>query len=124
MNERVLAVLALRCVDEVIIGAPWDTTKEVCQTLKCRYVVQGQTSVGKQYTNYSDPNEYPKEEKIHMIVETHNSFTLNTILERLLQDYPIHLEGFKKKTVRQENYYNNQLEGGSIVTKDVIATDD
>uniref|UniRef100_A0A453KCY4 ethanolamine-phosphate cytidylyltransferase n=1 Tax=Aegilops tauschii subsp. strangulata TaxID=200361 RepID=A0A453KCY4_AEGTS len=41
LHERSLSVLACRYVDEVIIGAPWDISKDMITTFNISLVVQG-----------------------------------------------------------------------------------
>ena len=125
LNERVLSVLALRCVDEVIIGAPWGITKEICKTLKCECVAEGHVTTD-QITAKSlpDPNEYPKSQGLYTVITPETNFTLNTILDRLRDSYEPYLNVYQKKVVRQEDYYNTQLDDAINHTSDVKATDD
>lgn len=41
LQERVLCVLALKYVDEVIIGAPWQVTENMIKQFNISYVVTG-----------------------------------------------------------------------------------
>jgi len=41
LQERVLSVLAMRYVDEVIIGAPWKVTEHLIKSLNVSLVVEG-----------------------------------------------------------------------------------
>merc|ERR1719208_628135 len=45
LHERVLSVLAYRCVDEVVIGAPYAVTAELMDHFNISLVVHGRTNV-------------------------------------------------------------------------------
>jgi len=124
LNERVLSVLALRCVDEVIIGAPWEITQEICKTIKCKYVVQDYSSSIEGTKNLPDPYKYPKSQGIYKVIRTETDFTLNTILDRLGDNIEPYLSVYETKVVRQEDYYNHQINDAIEITDDVKATDD
>jgi len=124
LNERVLSILALRCVDEVIIGAPWEITQEICKTIKCKYVVQDYISSIEVAQNLTDPNQYPKSQGIYKVIRTETDFTLNTILERLGDNIEPYLSVYQTKVVRQEDYYNHQINDAIEITDEVKATDD
>jgi len=47
--ERALSVLAMRVVDEVIIGAPWSITQEMISSLGCELVVEGSETADKYF---------------------------------------------------------------------------
>ena len=62
IHERTLSVLAYRCVDEVVIGAPYTVTAETMDHFKIDVVVHGMTSVEADFRNNKDPYQYPKEQ--------------------------------------------------------------
>jgi ethanolamine-phosphate cytidylyltransferase len=78
LNERVLSVLAMRYVDEVIIGAPWELNREICSSLGCKLVVQDHHNVDAGWGNMSDPNSYAKDAGIYQIINTGLKFNSNT----------------------------------------------
>ena len=49
LHERVLAVLACRYVDEVVIGAPYNVTKETMEHFNVDVVVHGNPAFDRVY---------------------------------------------------------------------------
>merc|ERR1711902_89417 len=59
LHERVLSVLAYRCVDEVVIGAPYSVTSSLMDHFKVDMVIHGKTPV-QPGIDGKDPFEIPK----------------------------------------------------------------
>jgi ethanolamine-phosphate cytidylyltransferase len=57
LQERVLSVLAIKFVDEVIIGAPWKVTKTMMEQFKIDVVVSG--SIDKNEVPLEHPEDDP-----------------------------------------------------------------
>jgi hypothetical protein len=55
LHERSLSVLACRYVDEVIIGAPWEVTKDMITTFNISLVVHGTCAEVNDLKNVSTP---------------------------------------------------------------------
>ena len=60
--SSLVAVLACRYVNEVVIGAPYTVTAETMDHFKIDVVVHGMTSVESDFRNNKDPYQYPKEQ--------------------------------------------------------------
>lgn len=83
LHERVLAVLACRYVNEVVIGAPYIVTKETMEHFNVDVVVHGTppplcSETGK------DPFAYPKSVGKFQIVESGNPMTAPDIVQRII----------------------------------------
>ena len=59
LHERTLSVLAYRCVDEVVIGAPYTVTKEMMEHFNVSVVCHGKTPVMHDEDG-SDPYGFPR----------------------------------------------------------------
>merc|ERR1719494_702078 len=85
LHERVLSVLACRYVNQVIIGAPYEVTKEIIDQFKVNVVVHGKTSVMKTKDG-QDPYAYPKELGIFVQLERRYQAPWGT---RMDPDHPL-----------------------------------
>ncbi|KAL0374683.1 UNVERIFIED_CONTAM: Ethanolamine-phosphate cytidylyltransferase [Sesamum radiatum] len=71
LHERSLSVLACRYVDEVIIGAPWEVTKDMITTFNISLVVHGTIAEKNPLLNgESDPYVVPKSMGIFHMLES------------------------------------------------------
>ncbi|XP_026190322.1 ethanolamine-phosphate cytidylyltransferase [Cyclospora cayetanensis] len=107
VNERALNVLAMRMVDEVIIGAPWTIPKYLLEMLGIHIVVRGTRIdctadslggiLGSDKERLSsarigaeghdeDPYRVPKELGIYREVESFSSWTTRELVSRLLRN--------------------------------------
>ena len=59
IHERTLSVLAYRCVDEVVIGAPYSVTRDMLNHFNVHVVCHGTTEVMPD-TDGQDPYAIPK----------------------------------------------------------------
>ena len=83
LHQRVLTVLAYRCVDEVVIGAPYSVTKEVMDHFKVDVVCHGKTPVAPD-VNGEDPYYEPKQLGKFVTVDSGNSLTTDKLVQRIL----------------------------------------
>ncbi|PPS04586.1 hypothetical protein GOBAR_AA16079 [Gossypium barbadense] len=73
--ERTLSVLACRYVDEVIIGAPWEVTKDMITTFNISLVVHGTVAESNSsLPGETDPYAIPKSMGIFRLLESPKSF--------------------------------------------------
>jgi len=84
LHERVLSVLACRYVNQVIIGAPYNVTKELIKQFKIDVVVHGKTPITADKDG-SDPYAVPKELCIYKEVNSCNNLTTADIVERIIR---------------------------------------
>lgn len=83
IHERTLSVLAYRCVDEVVIGAPYSVTKEMMDHFNVSVVCHGQTPVSPDLGN-EDPYAEPKRQGKFMTVDSGNNLTTEKLVQRIL----------------------------------------
>lgn len=92
LMERTLSVLAMRMVDEVIVGAPWVITDYLLKMLRVDVVVRGTrvdciddtgSSTYDSIKNHQDPYEVTKRRGIYREVESSSAVTTREIIERI-----------------------------------------
>lgn len=110
MNERVLSLLGCRYVDDVLIDAPWEITREMVASLKISVVVAGTIS------DCEDPNtakrekyyQVPKELGIFKEVKSKSTLTVGDIVERVLNNEGLYKQKVKKKMAAENDYYTKR----------------
>jgi len=83
IHERTLSALAYRCVDEVVIGAPYSVTSEMMNHFNVSIVCHGKTDVMPDIDG-KDPYAVPKQEGKFVAVESGNSLTTEMLVQRIL----------------------------------------
>jgi ethanolamine-phosphate cytidylyltransferase len=83
IHERTLSVLAYRCVDEVVIGAPYSVSKELMEHFNVSVVCHGTTRVAPDLGG-QDPYEEPKKQGKFVVVDSGNMLTTEKLVERIL----------------------------------------
>merc|ERR1719510_2572540 len=99
LHERVLSVLAYRCVDEVVIGAPYKVSKELMQHFKVDLVCHGTANVANDEDG-SDPYEEPKRQGKFEVVPSGNELTTEGLVQRIVArrlQYEVRNEKKEKK---------------------------
>lgn len=80
LQERVLNILALKYVDEVIIGAPWKVNDNLIKNFNISVVVEGSigpiSQVEAQTIKENDPYEIPKKMGIYKQIESGSVMTI------------------------------------------------
>jgi len=99
LHERVLSVLACRYVNQVIIGAPYNVTKEVIDQFKIDVVVHGKTQVT--HLDGVDPYAYPKELGIFEEVDSKSEVTTADIVARIIAHRLLFEERNAKKEAKE-----------------------
>lgn len=98
LQERVLNVLAIKYVDDVIIGAPYIITKALMDQIEPSLVVQG--SVPTRRTEV-DAFRVPKELGIFREIESdHPEFTSKSVIKRVLENYQTYA---KRNAAKEQN---------------------
>ncbi|KAL2250946.1 UNVERIFIED_CONTAM: Ethanolamine-phosphate cytidylyltransferase [Sesamum indicum] len=106
LHERSLSVLACRYVDEVIIGAPWEVTKDMITTFNISLVVHGTIAEKNPLLNgESDPYVVPKSMGIFQMLESPEDITTTSIAERIIANHEIYLKRNAKKEASEKKYY-------------------
>uniref|UniRef100_A0A0E0RD19 ethanolamine-phosphate cytidylyltransferase n=1 Tax=Oryza rufipogon TaxID=4529 RepID=A0A0E0RD19_ORYRU len=88
LHERSLSVLACRYVDEVIIGAPWDVSKDMITTFNISLVVHGTIAENMDFMK-DDLNPYavPRAMGIYRRLESPLDITTSTIIRRIVANH-------------------------------------
>lgn len=85
LQERVLNVLAMKYVDDVIIGAPYVITKELINQVEPSIVVEGSNPTR---TNQDVCYRIPREMGIFKQIQSdYPEFTAKTVIKRILDNY-------------------------------------
>ena len=83
IHERTLSVLAYRCVDEVVIGAPYSVTSEMMEHFNVSVVCHGLTPVSQDLGDV-DPYSEPKRQGKFVLVDSGNDLTTEKLVERII----------------------------------------
>ncbi|KAL6560123.1 Ethanolamine-phosphate cytidylyltransferase [Orobanche hederae] len=106
LHERSLSVLACRYVDEVIIGAPREVTKDMITTFNISLVAHGTVSENNPFSNdKSDPYVVPKSMGIFQMLESLNNTTTTSIAHRIIANHEIYVKRNAKKEASEKKYY-------------------
>ncbi|XP_065160917.1 ethanolamine-phosphate cytidylyltransferase [Atheta coriaria] len=85
LHERVLSVLACKYVNEVVIGAPYEVTKDLMEHFNVDIVVHGTTAVMHDVCG-KDPFVLPKSIGKFKIIDSGNDMTTEKIVERIIRN--------------------------------------
>lgn len=101
LHERVLSVLGCRYVDEVVIGAPWDVTKDLIETMGVHLVLSGTVVDDAYVEDLADPYAVPKEMGIFKEIESPSTLTTWDILTRIIENRASYIERNRKKEAKE-----------------------
>ena len=104
IHERTLSVLAYRCVDEVVIGAPYSVTKEMLNHFNVSVVCHGKTNIMPDVDG-EDPYAVSKQEGKFVVVESGNSLTTEMLVQRILSRRLDYEERNTKKEAKEMAAY-------------------
>jgi len=105
LHERTLCVLSCKYVDEVIIGAPWEVSKDLITTMNVHLVVHG-THVD--YHSKQDPYRVAKELGIYKEIESPSSLTTEEVVERILNQKDNYQKRYDSKAKKEAEYYEKK----------------
>lgn len=109
LHERSLSVLACRYVDEVIIGAPWEITRDMITTFNISLVVCGTVAETENPLNGEvDPYEAPQSMGIFKILESPLDITTTTIIKRIVANREAYQKRNEKKVESEKRYYEDK----------------
>lgn len=106
LNERVFNLLALKYVDEVIIGAPYKITEDMVKSLKINVVVEGIKKGGKSI--YDDAYEIPKKLGIYKSIELEYDLSNQMLIDRIYNNRDIYIKKFLNKAKKDQEYLENK----------------
>ncbi|OIV93973.1 hypothetical protein TanjilG_05676 [Lupinus angustifolius] len=107
LHERSLSVLACRYVDEVIIGSPWEITKDMITTFNISAVVHG-TVAENSLDSESDPYEVPKSMGIFHLLESPKDITTTSVAQRIMANHEAYMKRNAKKALSEQRYYEEK----------------
>ncbi|KAK7251473.1 hypothetical protein RIF29_34708 [Crotalaria pallida] len=107
LHERSLSVLACRHVDEVIIGAPWQITKDMVTTFNISAVVHGTVAENSLHSE-SDPYEVPKSMGIFHLLESPKDITTTSVAQRIMANHEAYVKRNAKKSQSEKRYYEEK----------------
>eukprot|EP00096_Caligus_rogercresseyi_P009095 TRINITY_DN3026_c0_g1_i1.p1 TRINITY_DN3026_c0_g1~~TRINITY_DN3026_c0_g1_i1.p1 ORF type:complete len:375 (-),score=96.59 TRINITY_DN3026_c0_g1_i1:39-1163(-) len=102
LHERVLSVLSYRCVNEVVIGAPYVVSEVLINHLKVDLIVGGEIPPSPDAETGKDPYEIPKKLGKFKVINSNNPLTTEKLVERILkrrEDYILRNEKKEAKEV-------------------------
>ncbi|PKI38427.1 hypothetical protein CRG98_041207 [Punica granatum] len=106
LHERSLSVLACRYVDEVIIGAPSEITKDMIITFNISLVVHGTVAESNASAMVgADPYAVPKSMGIFRLLESPKDITTTSIAQRIVANHEAYTKRNAKKTKSEKKYY-------------------
>ncbi|XP_062115318.1 ethanolamine-phosphate cytidylyltransferase-like [Humulus lupulus] len=106
LHERSLSVLACRYVDEVIIGAPWEVSKDVITTFNISLVVRGTISENNvSLTDEIDRYAVPKSMGIFQLLESPKTITTISVAQRIMANHEAYKRRNAKKAESEKKYY-------------------
>ncbi|KAK3022342.1 hypothetical protein RJ639_047047 [Escallonia herrerae] len=109
LHERSLSVLACRYVDEVIIGAPWEVTKDMITTFNISLVVHGTVAESNSSLNdKADPYVVPKKLGIFRTLESPKDITTTSVAQRIVANHEIYMKRNAKKRASENRYYTEK----------------
>jgi ethanolamine-phosphate cytidylyltransferase len=118
LHERVLNVLAMRAVDEVVMGAPWIITRDLLTSMNISIVVAGTIIKGdRDAINWrkgsmgvtdEDPYAVPKEMGIFLEVESPITMDTNDIIKRIVDQRLHFMSKYQRTSTREAQYYTQQ----------------
>jgi len=113
LQERVLNILSLRCVDDVIIGAPWKITEDMIKSLNINVVVEGtQKKTDNEYkmisTNTEDPYEAPKKLGVYKSIESKYDLDNEILVQRIVKNRDTYINKYTKKKAKEDDYYQQK----------------
>lgn len=110
LNERVLSVLGCRCVDDVLIDAPLQLTREMLSSLAIDVVVHGTQNDLSEERQESNRLRYKIAQDLGVVVQLESPTTLNVskIVGRILKNEATLQAKVDKKSKVEEEYYSQR----------------
>ncbi|KAJ4780076.1 Ethanolamine-phosphate cytidylyltransferase [Rhynchospora pubera] len=109
LHERSLSVLACRYVDEVIIGAPWEVSKDMITTFNISLVVHGTIAENMDFLKEeSNPYAVPMAMGIYQQLESPLDITTSTIIKRIVSNHEAFQKRNEKKEASEKKYYESK----------------
>jgi len=111
LQERVLMALAIKYVDDVVIGAPYIITEDLVRSLNIKKVVHVETAEDQVMEHHRgiDPYAVPREQGIYVeLPKISCDLTLEIIAQRVAENRAALQHKFQKKLASQDDYYKTK----------------
>ncbi|KAK1355512.1 Ethanolamine-phosphate cytidylyltransferase [Heracleum sosnowskyi] len=109
LHERSLSVLACRYVDEVIIGAPWEVSKDMITTFNISIVVHGTVAEDNDYQKEKRiPYDVPVSMGIVKLLDSPLDITTSTIIKRIVSNHEAYQKRNERKAESERRYYEDK----------------
>ncbi|KAJ6765328.1 ETHANOLAMINE-PHOSPHATE CYTIDYLYLTRANSFERASE [Salix purpurea] len=109
LHERSLSVLACQYVDEVIIGAPWEVSKDMITTFNISSVVHGTVAENNDFLKEKDnPYAVPISMDIFQVLDSPLDITTTTIIKRIVSNHEAYQKRNQKKAESERMYYEDK----------------
>ncbi|XP_077223225.1 phosphorylethanolamine cytidylyltransferase 1 isoform X2 [Tasmannia lanceolata] len=119
LHERSLSVLACRYVDEVIIGAPWEVSKDMITTFNISLVVHGTVAESINFQEgKSNPYAVPIDMGIYQQLESPLDITTTTIIKRIVSNHEAYQVPFHKRNEKKAESERKYYEVKTFVSED------
>ncbi|KAJ6865651.1 ethanolamine-phosphate cytidylyltransferase-like [Populus alba x Populus x berolinensis] len=110
LHERSLSVLACQYVDEVIIGAPWEVSKDMITTFNISSVVHGTVAENNDFLKEKDnPYVVPISMGIFQVLDSPLDITTTTIIKRIVSNHEAYQKRNQKKAASERRYYDDKV---------------
>ncbi|OQR94192.1 ethanolamine-phosphate cytidylyltransferase [Achlya hypogyna] len=107
LHERVLSVLGCRYVDDVLIDAPWQITKEMIASLRLATVVHGSHREMEDVST-EDPYKFAREAGIYKELPSPRTLDVKDIVDRINENRERFEKKFVKKMEAEKEYYDDR----------------
>jgi ethanolamine-phosphate cytidylyltransferase len=109
LHERSLSVLACRYVDEVIIGAPMEVSKDMMTTFNISLVVHGTVAENNDFQKENgNPYAVPISMGIFKVLDSPLDITTTTIIRRIVANHEAYQKRHEKKSESEKRYYEDK----------------
>ncbi|GMP86218.1 hypothetical protein CsSME_00039076 [Camellia sinensis var. sinensis] len=109
LHERSLSVLACRYVDEVIIGATWEVSRDMITTFNISLVVHGTVAEDNDFRKEKcNPYDVPISMGIFKLLDSPLDITTSTIIKRIVSNHEAYLKRNERKTESERRYYEDK----------------
>jgi ethanolamine-phosphate cytidylyltransferase len=110
LQERVFNLLALKYVDDVVIGAPWGITEDLIKSLKINIVAHGSNKkYDDDYDHITlDPYSEAKRLGIYREIQSTNDLTNEILVQRVISKREVYMKKFLNKAKKEADYLKNK----------------
>ncbi|SJK86108.1 ethanolamine-phosphate cytidylyltransferase [Babesia microti strain RI] len=106
--ERALTLLAMKNVDEVILGAPYIITKRFLKGLQVDIVASGHSSDEHLYHRSPDPYAIPRQMGILNYFDSGSNWTTMDIIERVAERSFYICDNVEKRVLKEKMFYQDK----------------